>query len=197
MLTELLLAGCIVGVFYGAKKIDDYRAKHPPGQNQPKTPPQKAQETAKSIDDECEAVRSVCGSFGCRFRAEHVRFFDSPDWESEYLVGDRRYVSTQTLTKEKLGSEDKPFGLRCDRISRFRDAYGNSVVDLVQDVPCFDSGDRQYDSAHELYFFHSGGQSHALYCGSGYRIASLTLFENISPQSILLRNILNKNGFPV
>lgn len=68
---------------------------------------------------------------------------------------------------------------------------------LKQNIPCFDSGDREYDSAHLLYFFHNGGQVHALYCGEGYRVATLTLFEKVKITNTRLKNFLKSEGFPV
>lgn len=143
------------------------------------------------------AVSDVNREFKCGIACNSVHSFISPDYNTEYTVNNYKYVGYQTLQNKKVGTSEKKHGCNCDRISVYKDDYGNKVILLIQDIPCFDSGDREYDSAHLLYLFHNNGQIHALYCGEGYRIATLILFENISLFQPLLKSYLKREGFPV
>ena len=155
-------------------------------------------EASKATLAECEEkVSRINNEFNCLISCDNVRIFVSPDYTTEYEVNDRKYVGYKTLEKMKLRSTDMTGSLRCDKISTFKDDYENNVVVLVRNIPCFDSGDREYDSNHLLYFFHDKNCISALYCREGYRMASLVLFEDITPISADLIKLLKDDGFPV
>lgn len=149
------------------------------------------------MNRENETVRILNREFKCGISCEKVCHFPSPDYDTEYVIDGKKYVGYQTLQAEKTNAAEEKHGCECDRISEYQDSYGNQVILLIQDIPCFDSGDREYDRYHLLYFFHNAGKVHALYCGEGYRIATLTLFENVRVFNPLLKHYLKSKGFPV
>ena len=144
-----------------------------------------------------DAIKSLNREFHCGISCKKAVFFESPDYSTEYSVNEHKYIGYQTLQNEKVGTSEEKYGCDCDRISVYKDDYGNKVILLIHDIPCFDSGDREYDRYHLLYFFHNKGRIHALYCGEGYRIAKLILFENIKLSGMRLKQYLKSEGFPI
>lgn len=54
------------------------------------------------------------------------------------------------------------------------------VVRLIKDVPTFDSGDREYDSWHDLYLVQKKrGNVFAVYCKGGYRISEIIGYSKV------------------
>lgn len=147
--------------------------------------------------DTKDLVKSVNREFKCRISCNSVFLFDYPNYESEYSINGKKYVSYQTLQEQELGTSKEKYGCDCDKFSVFQDSYDNKVIGLIHKVPCFDSGDREYDQFHNLFLFHNGGQIYALYCGEGYRIAKLVLFENVIITGTRLKQYLRSQGFPI
>lgn len=146
--------------------------------------------------NEKDLVKSVNREFRCGIKCDEVEYFVSPNYETEYTVNGKKYISYQTLQAKKEDECKSKYGCNCDRIVGCEDSYGNKVIELIQDIPCFDSGDREYDSDHLLFLFHNDGQTHALYCGEGYRIATLILFKNVTVLNMRLKQYMRSNGFP-
>lgn len=144
-----------------------------------------------------DMVKSLNREFKCGINCNSVYLLVSPNYESEYSINDKKYVGYQTLQAQKIGTSDNTYGCDCDRITVYKDCYGNKVIKLIHDIPCFDSGDREYDSTHVLYLFHNNGRIYALYCGEGYRIATLTLFENVKISNNKLKGYLISECFPL
>ncbi len=54
------------------------------------------------------------------------------------------------------------------------------VVRLSKSIPTFDSGDREYDSWHDLYLGTTRERTvQALYCTGGYRVAKAVFFGKV------------------
>lgn len=143
-----------------------------------------------------EMTKSLNREFKCGISCENIQLL-TPDYNTKYTVNAKDYVGYQTLEAEECGDSEDKYGCDCDSVSLYKDMYGCKVLRLKQRIPCFDSGDREYDSAHLLYLFHNSGKTYALYCGEGYRVATLTLFSNVSVSNSRLRKYLKAEGFPV
>lgn len=147
-------------------------------------------------DGSIEEIKSVNKKFDCRLSCKNVRVFNSPNYETKYQINGKEY-DNRYIPDENWVTIEKPDGIDCDLVLFLeKDQYGNKVVKLVRDIPCFDSGDREYDSCHSLKFFHNAGKVHSLYCGEGYRIAKLVLFENVTQLSENLKDFLREKDFP-
>lgn len=110
----------------------------------------------------------------------------------------RFYTSVSSFTKKKLGEiEDAEASSRGVRIIRYRDALFHSVIALRFDPPCFDSGDRTYDSRHTLYLIHGIYDISAVYCVEGYQISELVVFDGLRAASPKLIDYMKQAGFPV
>lgn len=63
---------------------------------------------------------------------------------------------------------------RSRRIVLFENEAYPKVVRLTKDIPAFDSGDREYDSWHDLFLaMDRHGCLHGLYATGGYRVAKM------------------------
>lgn len=188
--------GCKVKRFWDFFKLKNHNPESQPSEE--KQEHRNVNEANKATLAECEEkVSRINNEFNCLISCDNVRIFVSPDYTTEYEVNGRKYVGYKTLEKMKLGSTDMTGSFRCDKILSFKDDYESNVVVLVRNIPCFDSGDREYDSLHRLYFFHDEKSISALYTCEGYRMASLALFEYITPISADLIKLLKDDGFPV
>ncbi|MBO4468697.1 MAG: hypothetical protein J5766_05290 [Clostridia bacterium] len=143
-----------------------------------------------------EALKDLSNEFECSIRCKRVRVFENPDYtKTKYRIGNKLYVSYKTLLKTELETRKKPKNFRCDKVSVFEDEYGEKVVALISEIPCFDSGDRMYDSLRSVFFFQVDGKTYAVYCGEGYSIAEFKLFEEVAPSSDNLKELLKSEGF--
>lgn len=143
-----------------------------------------------------EAV-SINEEFRCGISYESQYPFLSPDYDAKYTVNEKEYIGFQTLQAVEIGTTADKHGCDCSEITVYKDSYGNNVVMLRNNIPCFDFEDREYDSAHLLFLFHNGGKVYALRCNKGYLIASLTLYEDIAISKPELRHYLRFWGFPI
>lgn len=68
---------------------------------------------------------------------------------------------------------------KCD-VLIYTDGYYPKVVRICKDIPTFDSGDREYDSWHDLYLVQEkSGDIHAIYCTGGYHIALIQGYKKV------------------
>lgn len=132
------------------------------------------------------------------FSFSSLREIKNPRSDSLFRVKTRYYYGTKALTKRKLKDHEHPdLAKRGVHIIEYRDPFLRSVIALRMDVPTFDSGDRQYDSRHTLYIFHSWTDISAVYCKEGYTISELYILENLTAVSVELLEILKTARFPV
>ena len=106
-------------------------------------------------------------------------------------------METLNVTEEDLEKYQSGTPLDADKfkdcyVRFFTDGYYPRVVRLSKDIPTFDSGDREYDSWHDLYLVQEqSGNIHAVYCTGGYRIATIQGYAKVHQ----LPNILKKYFF--
>lgn len=66
------------------------------------------------------------------------------------------------------------------RIAIFESAVYQKIVRLSLSIPTFDSGDREYDSWHDLFLLQEhAGIIRAVYCTGGYRIAKVEGYAQV------------------
>ena len=148
--------------------------------------------------EESESIRqSICRSFGCEFQCANMTELSKPDESSEFTVFDRKYNGYETLRASKPIEFGEKLNFKCDILRRYDDEYAQSVIVLIQDIPCFDSWDYMVDSYHSLYFFHNENSISALYCQEGYQISKMYIFENLYCIDEELKTLLKSNRFPV
>lgn len=97
-------------------------------------------------------------------------------------------VTEEALETYKTGTLQKPYAQyqtgeykydKCDVLVYTGGQYPK-VVRLCKDMPTFDSGDREYDSWHDLYLVQEqSGTSHAVYCTGGYRVATIQGYAKV------------------
>ncbi len=192
MLTSLIILGAL-GAFSAYCILHDENAKKKPSSGSAGKMPQAKK---PNVDEGRGKTKYINSEFRCGISCKNVRELPA-DYEVEYEVNGKKYVGYQTLQKEVLDESEHTYGANCSRIKIYRDEFGNKAVALIKDIPCFDFYDREYDRYNELFLFHDGSQIHALHCREGYKIANLTLCENVSVGNIRLRLFLKENGFPV
>lgn len=150
----------------------------------------------KVSTEEIEFERQyICGEFGCEFQCTNMKKLKEPSILARFKFFGRTYNGYNTLKKTELERIENDYSFKCDRIKKYMDNFGESVVVLEADVPCFDSGDRMFDSMRSLYFFQNSGRIAALYCAEGYQISQLYVFENLSEFNNQLIECLKNNGF--
>ena len=95
-----------------------------------------------------------------------------------------------------------------ERIAEFPKAFGNAdavlyqmrngkkAVGLFLDIPTFDSGDRQYDSWHELYLTQGDvpDSVDGAYCTGGYALAYAVWCRNLQAAPAGLTELLKEHG---
>lgn len=213
MLGELAALAVII---YGAKKLMDYNKRNKEKQEQKNNNEIHNDSNNGSdhknkpgiafgiLDLNCEEASAekteykrqyICESFGCEFQCTNMKKLKKPDKLAAFRLFDRTYNGYNTLIKTKLETIENGYSFQCDRINRYMDKFGESVVAFVKDIPCFDSGDRMYDSRRSLYFFQNKSRIAALYCAEGYQISELYVFENLHEFDEQLTDCLRNNEF--
>lgn len=99
---------------------------------------------------------------GMSFSAESMEEFKT----------ERKYISYISLGYEKAGccSKEKPLLIKSN---------GEKAYYLHEDVPTFDSSDRDYDSDHVLYLIPKNGMFDGLYVCYGYEVSEVLYYRNI------------------
>lgn len=89
-----------------------------------------------------------------------------------YLLNQKEYTDISALNCRRLCEIGKDVFL-CE------DAYGNKVLCCHRDIPTFDSADREWDSWLDEYLIYDGKQVNLVVGRGGYRIARLTVYEEL------------------
>lgn len=83
-----------------------------------------------------------------------------------------------------------------ENVSIARDTFGNRVLRKYTQIPTFDSGDREWDSAEIEYLMFDGKDIHLIIMRGGYRIAHLTFYEKLLTADARMKPIFEKLGWP-
>lgn len=140
-------------------------------------------------------LKEINADFGCKFYYGKATNFIAPDYNTAYILQGKKYISYKTLEYKECEETSEQF--ENNTVKEYIDEYGNKVISIIKNIPCFDSGDREYDSSHILYFFQQSNRIYALYCKCGYRIATMVLFKNIVPINTTLKELLKNKGFTI
>ena len=108
----------------------------------------------------------------------HIKreFGDGFLFSSEQMqVGEREITSFTSGSRENI--KEKYYGAN---VAIFESAQFKKIVRLSLSVPTFDSGDREYDSWHDLFLLQEhDGILRAVYCTGGYRIAHIEGYAQV------------------
>lgn len=83
-----------------------------------------------------------------------------------------------------------------DNVSIARDTFGDMVLRRRTEIPTFDSGDREWDSAEIEYLMFDGKDIHLIVMRGGYHIAHLIFFEKLLTADARMKPIFKKLGWP-
>ena len=83
-----------------------------------------------------------------------------------------------------------------DNVRIARDTFGDMVLRRRTEIPTFDSGDREWDSAEIEYLFFDGKDIHLIVLRGGYSIAHLIFFEKLLTADARMKPIFEKLGWP-
>lgn len=136
------------------------------------------------VDDQETAL-----TLGFQNRYKKRNPWDGMD-EYTYSFNGRTYKDIQTFTTatiEKLS----------ENVSIARDTYGTMVLRRYTEIPTFDSGDREWDSAEIEYLMFDGKDIHLIVMRGGYRIAHLIFFEKLLTADARMKPIFEKLGWQV
>ncbi len=143
-------------------------------------------------------IKTLKREFNYDFSFKSLRPISDPRDDSFFRVKTRYYFGPNALRKRTVREHDNP---ALEKIGvtaiEYKDAFFRSVLALKLDVPTFDSGDREFDSRHTLYLFHSMTDVSALYCKEGYSISELYILETLSGVSEELYTKLKELNFPM
>lgn len=92
--------------------------------------------------------------------------------------------------------QTKAIEMLSDDVSIARDTFGNMVLRRYTEIPTFDSGDREWDSAEIEYLMFDGKDIHLVVMRGGYRIAYLTFYEKLLTADARMKPIFEKLGWP-
>lgn len=107
-----------------------------------------------------------------------------------YSFNGRNYTDIRAFTTETIEKLS-------DDVSIARDTFGNMVLRRYREIPTFDSGDREWDSAEIEYLMFDGKDIHLIVMRGGYRIAHLIFFEKLLTADARMKPIFEKLGWPV
>lgn len=105
-----------------------------------------------------------------------------------YLLNQKEYTDVSTLNCHRLCEIGKDVFL-CE------DIYGNKVLYRCEDIPTFDSADREWDSWLSEYLMYDGKQVNLVVGRGGYRIARLTVYEELLEADQGLYAYLERLGY--
>ena len=90
-------------------------------------------------------------------------------------VGEREITSFTSGSRENI--KEKYYGAN---VAIFESTQFKKIVRLSLSIPTFDSGDREYDSWHDLFLLQEhDGIIRAVYCTGGYRIAHVKGYAQV------------------
>ena len=108
----------------------------------------------------------------------HIKreFGDGFLFSSEQMqVGEREITSFTSGSRENI--KEKYYGAN---VAIFESTQFKKIVRLSLSIPTFDSGDREYDSWHDLFLLQEhDGIIRAVYCTGGYRIAHIEGYAQV------------------
>ena len=107
-----------------------------------------------------------------------------------YSFNGRTYQDVRPFTTE-------PIEKLSENVSIARDAFGEMVLRRYTNIPTFDSGDREWDSAEIEYLMFDGKDIHLIIMRGGYRIAYLTFYEKLLTADARMKPIFKKLSWPV
>lgn len=84
-----------------------------------------------------------------------------------------------------------------ENVSIAKDTFGNLVLRRYTEIPTFDSGDREWDSAEIEYLMFDGKDIHLIIMRGGYRIAYLIFYEKLLTADARMKPIFKKLSWPV
>lgn len=128
-------------------------------------------------------------TLGFQKRYKKKKHFEGMDGYT-YAFNGRSYTDVrafQTKAIENL-SED---------VSIAKDTFGNMVLRRYTEIPTFDSGDREWDSAEIEFLMFDGRDIHLIVLRGGYSIAHLTFYEKLLTADARMKPIFEKLGWPV
>ena len=128
-------------------------------------------------------------TLGFQKRYKKKKHFEGMDGYT-YSFNGRSYTDVrafQTKAIENL-SED---------VSIAKDTFGNMVLRRYTEIPTFDSGDREWDSAEIEFLMFDGRDIHLIVMRGGYSIAHLTFYEKLLTADARMKPIFEKLGWPV
>lgn len=131
------------------------------------------------------------GNFCLRFRrAYRKEQFQSGMDGYQYAFNGRVYRDVESLQQETVEELS-------GNVQITRDIYGGKVLRTYTQIPTFDSGDREWDSKKLEFLFFDGKNIHLVVMRGGYRIASLTFYEELLAADCRMGHILEKLDWPV
>lgn len=84
-----------------------------------------------------------------------------------------------------------------ENVSIARDTFGDMVLRRYTEIPTFDSGDREWDSAELEYLMFDGKDIHLIIMRGGYRIAHLIFYEKLLTADARMKPIFEKLGWTI
>ena len=76
------------------------------------------------------------------------------------------------------------------------DIYGSKVLWVYQEIPTFDSDDRDWDSHAVRYLIYDGREIDLIYMRGGYHIAKLKIYKGLQYADRGLKSYLKQLDFP-
>lgn len=107
-----------------------------------------------------------------------------------YSFNGRTYQDVRPFTTETIEKLS-------ENVSIARDAFGEMVLRRYTNIPTFDSGDREWDSAEIEYLMFDGKDIHLIIMRGGYRIAYLIFYEKLLTADARMKPIFKKLSWPV
>lgn len=131
------------------------------------------------------------GTIALAFRSTHTKtnFRGGMDGYT-YSYNGRTYRDTESL---RVGPMTEIF----PDVFLTADAYGEKVLRTYEQIPTFDSGDREWDSMELEYLFFDGKHIHLVVMRGGYRIAKLTFYEKLLSADARMKPVFEKLGWPL
>ena len=93
--------------------------------------------------------------------------------------------------------QTKAIEMLSDNVSIARDTFGDMVLRKRTEIPTFDSGDREWDSAELEFLMFDGKDIHLIVLRGGYHIAHLIFFEKLLTADARMKPIFEKLGWPL
>lgn len=128
-------------------------------------------------------------TLGFQKRYKKKKHFEGVDGYT-YSFNGRSYTDVRAFQTEAIEnlSED---------VSIAKDTFGNMVLRRYTEIPTFDSGDREWDSAEIEFLMFDGRDIHLIVMRGGYSIAHLIFYEKLLTADARMKPIFEKLSWPV